>query len=93
MYISFLPLAHGFERFMMHLGIANMLTIGFFQGDILKLREDLQVLKPTFMICVPRLLHKFHDSIQASIANLTGFKKLLAENAIKAKMENVSTKA
>ena len=68
MYISFLPLAHCFERFMMFLCMTKKIRIGFYQGDVLKLKDDLQEFKPTLMICVPRLLNRFYDLIQAGIA-------------------------
>jgi len=35
--------------------------VGFFQGDITGLKEDLAVLKPTVIIFVPRLLNRLYD--------------------------------
>lgn len=66
-YISYLPLAHSLERFMWSCCFAMKLQYGFFQGDILKLREDLAVLKPTIMVSVPRLYNKFYDVMQQRI--------------------------
>jgi long-chain acyl-CoA synthetase len=60
-YISYLPLAHVFERFMMTSCLAYKLQYGFYQGDVLKIREDLAALKPTIMISVPRLYNRFYD--------------------------------
>ncbi|KAJ3335648.1 Long chain acyl-CoA synthetase 7 peroxisomal, partial [Kappamyces sp. JEL0680] len=55
MYISYLPLAHVLERIvqvtLMYLGA----TIGFYQGDTLKLMDDMAVLQPTLFASVPRL--------------------------------------
>ena len=60
-YISYLPLAHVFERFMYGLCFASGVQIGFFQGDVFKLKEDLAELKPTIMASVPRLFNRFYD--------------------------------
>lgn len=43
-YISYLPLAHVFERFMYLAMVAHGVGVGFYQGDVFKLKEDLAVL-------------------------------------------------
>ncbi len=62
-YISYLPLAHVFDR----LGVYGVMSIGaqvgFFGGQILKIIDDLQVLQPTIFASVPRLLNKVYDRI------------------------------
>ncbi len=63
-YYSYLPLAHVFERCILLLAVANKMKIGFYQGDVLKLKEDLAILRPTFMISVPRLYNRFYDLMQ-----------------------------
>lgn len=62
-YFSYLPLAHVFERCLFLVAMAFKMRLGFYQGDVLRLREDLAVLRPTFMISVPRLLNRFYDGI------------------------------
>ncbi len=37
--------------------------IGFYQGDIRKLTDDLQTLKPTIFVTVPRLLNRMYDKV------------------------------
>ena len=37
--------------------------IGFFQGDIKKLSEDLKELKPTLFCTVPRLLNRVYSVV------------------------------
>ena len=69
--ISYLPLAHMMERIACHTLLSVGAAIGFFQGDILKLREDLAVLKPTIFISVPRLFNRFYDLITQQLAELT----------------------
>ena len=57
----------------------------------MKLTEDLQALKPTVMICVPRLLTRFYDLIQAKLHALTGVKKRIADRGVKTKIYNMET--
>jgi len=45
---------------------------GFYGGDVLKLTSDMQVLKPSFFISVPRLFNKFYDKIKAMLNDKTG---------------------
>ncbi|XP_032383984.1 long-chain-fatty-acid--CoA ligase 1 isoform X2 [Etheostoma spectabile] len=61
--LSFLPLAHMFERVVEGLMIVNGARIGFFQGDIRLLSDDLNMLKPTVFPVVPRLLNRMYDKI------------------------------
>lgn len=78
-YISYLPLAHVFERLLMLTCVSYYVQYGFYQGDVMKLREDLAELKPTLMISVPRLFNRFYDVMQAKIKELTGFKRTLCD--------------
>uniref|UniRef100_A0A673C8P4 Arachidonate--CoA ligase n=1 Tax=Sphaeramia orbicularis TaxID=375764 RepID=A0A673C8P4_9TELE len=62
-HISYLPLAHMFERVVQGVMIAHGARIGFFQGDIRLLMDDLAALKPTVFPVVPRLLNRMYDKI------------------------------
>ncbi|KAM6969807.1 long-chain-fatty-acid--CoA ligase 6 [Aplochiton taeniatus] len=61
--ISFLPLAHMFERLIESVVYCHGGRIGFFQGDIRLLSEDMKALKPTIFPVVPRLLNRMYDKI------------------------------
>jgi long-chain acyl-CoA synthetase len=69
-YISYLPLAHVFERLIILTSLAIKMQVGFYQGDVLKLTQDLAVLRPTVMVSVPRLYNRFYDLMQAKIKEL-----------------------
>ncbi|XP_019591692.1 long-chain-fatty-acid--CoA ligase 1 isoform X5 [Rhinolophus sinicus] len=69
-HISFLPLAHMYEQIMMCVMLCHGAKIGFFQGDIRLLMDDLKVLQPTIFPVVPRLLNRMFDRIFAQ-ANTT----------------------
>lgn len=85
-YLSYLPLAHVFERIVISLCFYKAVKIGIYSGDVQKLKYDLEDLKPTVFASVPRLYNRFYDLIQASIKKLTGFKRTLVEKAIAAKL-------
>ncbi|XP_038610895.1 long-chain-fatty-acid--CoA ligase 1 isoform X2 [Tachyglossus aculeatus] len=62
-HISFLPLAHMYERLMQTAMLCHGAKIGFFQGDIRLLMDDLKALQPTIFPVVPRLLNRMFDKI------------------------------
>lgn len=66
-YINYLPMAHIMERAVINAFMHFNVTIYFFSGDILKLKEDLAIFKPTIFLSVPRIYNKFYDSIKAGI--------------------------
>uniref|UniRef100_A0AAR2J6W1 Long-chain-fatty-acid--CoA ligase n=1 Tax=Pygocentrus nattereri TaxID=42514 RepID=A0AAR2J6W1_PYGNA len=62
-HISYLPLAHMFERVVECVILVHGARIGYFQGDIRLLMDDLKTLKPTVFPVVPRLLNRMFDKI------------------------------
>ncbi|XP_075360172.1 long-chain-fatty-acid--CoA ligase 5 [Mycteria americana] len=64
--ISYLPLAHMFERVVQTVVYSCGAKVGFFQGDIKLLTDDMKTLKPTLFPVVPRLLNRIYDKIQSS---------------------------
>nr|XP_023473506.1 long-chain-fatty-acid--CoA ligase 6 isoform X9 [Equus caballus] len=61
--ISFLPLAHMFERVIQSVVYCHGGRVGFFQGDIRLLSDDMKALCPTIFPVVPRLLNRMYDKI------------------------------
>nr|XP_010590837.1 long-chain-fatty-acid--CoA ligase 1 [Loxodonta africana] len=82
-YISFLPLAHMYEQMLKCIMLCHGAKIGFFQGDIRLLMDDLKVLQPTVFPVVPRLLNRMFDRIFGQ-ANTT-LKRWLLDFASKRK--------
>uniref|UniRef100_A0A670Y016 Arachidonate--CoA ligase n=1 Tax=Pseudonaja textilis TaxID=8673 RepID=A0A670Y016_PSETE len=62
-HISYLPLAHMFERMVQSVVYCHGGRIGFFQGDIRLLSDDMKALRPTIFPVVPRLLNRMYDKI------------------------------
>ena len=58
--------------------------IGYSTGDLLKLPEDCQLLKPTNVPFVPRLLNRIYDRTKNEIGN-SKLKQFLLNKAIAAK--------
>ncbi|XP_027283298.1 long-chain-fatty-acid--CoA ligase 6 isoform X5 [Cricetulus griseus] len=85
--ISFLPLAHMFERVIQSVVYCHGGRVGFFQGDIRLLSDDMKALRPTIFPVVPRLLNRMYDKIfyQAD----TSLKRWLLEFAAKRKQAEV----
>ncbi|KAJ4771909.1 Long-chain acyl-CoA synthetase 6 [Rhynchospora pubera] len=84
-YLSYLPLAHIYERAyqvaMTHYGV----SIGFYQGDNLKLMDDLAVLRPTVFASVPRLYNKIYAGIINAVKQSGGLKEKLFNAAFNSK--------
>ncbi|XP_038858141.1 long-chain-fatty-acid--CoA ligase 1-like isoform X3 [Salvelinus namaycush] len=67
--ISYLPLAHMFERMIQVSMLCHGARVGFYQGDISLLMDDIKTLKPTFFPVVPRLLNRIYDKILGSVTS------------------------
>ncbi|NXB10214.1 ACSL5 ligase, partial [Cnemophilus loriae] len=85
--ISYLPLAHMFERVVQAVVYSCGAKVGFFQGDIRLLSDDMKTLKPTLFPVVPRLLNRVYDQIQSG-AN-TPLKRYLLNFAVFMKMSEI----
>uniref|UniRef100_A0A7S3PCP5 Long-chain-fatty-acid--CoA ligase n=1 Tax=Aplanochytrium stocchinoi TaxID=215587 RepID=A0A7S3PCP5_9STRA len=95
-HLSYLPLPHVFERGVMHSVFYGGGRVGFYQGDTLKILEDIQALRPTIFPSVPRLLNRVYDKIIAGVQEAGGIKQWLFEKALASKiaaMKNGSLKS
>eukprot|EP00658_Telonema_sp_P-2_P035592 TRINITY_DN25853_c0_g2_i1.p1 TRINITY_DN25853_c0_g2~~TRINITY_DN25853_c0_g2_i1.p1 ORF type:complete len:653 (+),score=193.98 TRINITY_DN25853_c0_g2_i1:116-1960(+) len=84
-HLSYLPLPHVFERAIQVSVVFGGGCIGFYQGDTLKILEDLAALRPTIFPSVPRLLNRVHDKILAGVEEAGGIKAMLFKQALAAK--------
>ncbi|CAL5383142.1 unnamed protein product [Camellia sinensis] len=60
-FLSYLPLAHIFDRVIEELFISIGSSIGFWRGDVKLLIEDIRELKPTVLCAVPRVLDRIYS--------------------------------
>jgi long-chain acyl-CoA synthetase len=87
--ISYLPLAHIYERVSEHGAFFTGVGIGYFHGDILGLVDDMKVLRPTGFISVPRLYNRFGAGIRAAAVDVPGVKGSLGKHIIQTKIANM----
>lgn len=74
---SYLPLAHCFEKADTYNTLNLGCSIGYFGGDVTRLFEDMEILKPTYFPTVPRLLARFHNVVTNQISKAGTIVKLL----------------
>ena len=84
-HLSYLPLAHVFERLVLMVMVLTKGRYGIFGGDVRQIKEDLGILKPDIFVSVPRLYNKFFETIQTNLRAATGIKAKLANRAMEAK--------
>ncbi|XP_071130914.1 long-chain-fatty-acid--CoA ligase 1-like [Mytilus edulis] len=89
-HLSYLPLAHNFERGMNVVMYMHGCQVGFSCGDIRKLPEDLQSLKPQFFPTVPRLLNRIYDKVLAATKS-SALKRWLFNLALSEKMKEIQS--
>lgn len=88
-HISYLPLAHIFERIVMTALTTVGASVGFYQGDTMKILEDLAVLKPTIFVSVPRLLNRVYDKILSGVKEDGAVSKFIFDWAYAAKRDKL----
>ena len=88
-HISFLPLAHIFERMVISGFMGVAAKVGFISGSVrTTLMEDMSLLGPTLLFTVPRVLQTIRMKIFDGFNKLSGWKKKLAYKAYHTKLEN-----
>ncbi|OMJ17647.1 Long-chain-fatty-acid-CoA ligase 1, partial [Smittium culicis] len=91
--VSFLPLAHAYDRYFENYITLRGGIIGYYCGDITKILEDTRQLQPTSFTGVPRLLTRFYDAISASTINSPNpIIRKISQMGAKIKIENLHSK-
>ncbi|KAM3290587.1 long chain acyl-CoA synthetase 6, peroxisomal isoform X1 [Capsicum chacoense] len=88
-YISYLPLAHIYERANQISAAYFGVAIGFYQGDNLKLMDDLVTLRPTVFSSVPRLYNRIYAGITNAVQTSGVLKQRLFNAAYNSKKQAV----
>ncbi|CAH1451552.1 unnamed protein product [Lactuca virosa] len=88
-YLSFLPLAHIFDRVIEECFIYHGASIGFWRGDVKLLIEDIGELKPTIFCAVPRVLERIYSGLQHKVSSGSYFKYKLFNLAYSYKLHNM----
>ncbi|AQK58797.1 Long chain acyl-CoA synthetase 2 [Zea mays] len=88
-YFSYLPLAHIFDQVIENYCISKGASIGFWQGDIRYLMEDVQVMKPTIFCGVPRVYDRIYTGINMKIQSGGMIARHLFQYAYNYKLANM----
>lgn len=87
--ISYLPLAHIYERVAQHTAFAAGTRIGFFHGNALELVDDLKQLRPSSFTSVPRVYNRFGASIKAATTEAPGFRGSFSRYVLDTKLASL----
>ncbi|XP_051925129.1 long-chain-fatty-acid--CoA ligase 1 isoform X2 [Hippocampus zosterae] len=87
--ISYLPLAHMFERMIQVSMFCHGARVGFYQGNISLLMDDMKTLKPTLFPVVPRVLNRIYDKILGSVTS--PLRRALLHFAVRRKQAELSS--
>jgi long-chain acyl-CoA synthetase len=74
--LSFLPLCHVYERMLNYLYQYLGISI-YYAESLATITDNIKEIHPDMMCCVPRLLEKIYDKIQASGRKLKGLKRMI----------------
>ncbi|CAI5997458.1 unnamed protein product [Closterium sp. NIES-65] len=89
MYLSYLPLAHIFDRSAEELITYFGGAIGFWRGDVKLLTEDIAELRPTFFCGVPRIFDRIYAGVKAKVEAAGGISKFLFDLAYSRKQARI----
>lgn len=89
-YLSYLPLAHIFDRVVEELFISTGASIGYWRGDVKLLAEDIKDLKPTLLCAVPRVLERIYSGMMEKISSSSTLKRTIFNIAYSYKLSNMN---
>eukprot|EP00922_Rhytidocystis_sp_ex-Travisia-forbesii_P055007 GHVS01081476.1.p1 GENE.GHVS01081476.1~~GHVS01081476.1.p1 ORF type:complete len:616 (-),score=106.74 GHVS01081476.1:369-2216(-) len=88
-HLSYLPLAHVFERIVDNVLFACGAKIGYFGGDAHKLMDDLSELRPTVFVSVPRLFNRINDKVAEGVRDKSYLSQALFSTALRSKINRI----
>lgn len=88
--LSYLPLAHVFERYLESGVLMHGGKIGFFSGDPRKLLDDAAALRPTIFPMVPRVVNRIYGRIN-SLVGESGLKRKIFNFCLGRKMASLKS--
>ena len=88
-HLSYLPLAHIFEATIQAFIAAQGAKCAYYQGNVKKLAEDWQTVRPTLLAGVPRVFNKTYEKFKLGVSKMGGVKKVLVDKATNAATKNI----
>ncbi|KAL0464907.1 UNVERIFIED_CONTAM: Long chain acyl-CoA synthetase 4 [Sesamum latifolium] len=89
-FLSYLPLAHIFDRVIEELFISKGASIGFWHKDIKQLLDDIKELKPTVLCAVPRVLDRIYAGLVGKLSSAGVLRHTLFNAAYSYKLRYMS---
>ncbi|KAJ1561095.1 hypothetical protein HK405_004940, partial [Cladochytrium tenue] len=87
--ISYMPMAHIYERGLISIEMMTGCRVGFYRGDAKYLIEDIVTLRPTVLCSVPRVWNRVADSIKLKVSLGSPLSKAIFQTAYNAKLEHL----
>jgi len=81
--LSFLPLAHAFERFAGYYLVIYMGRTIAYAESLEKITENFREVQPRFAVCVPRVFEKIYAKIDSGVKSSPAWKRRLFDWAVK----------
>jgi len=72
-------------------GLISGGSVGYYQGDVDKLIDDIQALRPTVFVGVPRVFQRIYDRVQETIKESLYHRRKLFEYAYASKLEGLKS--
>ncbi|KAL3128877.1 acyl-CoA synthetase [Cryptosporidium hominis] len=91
-HLSYLPMAHIFERLIVMNAYYLGIPIGIFSGSVTRLMSDSQELKPTILVCVPQVLTRIIQTVNDKISQSNFLVRTVFHKALKQKESIIKTK-
>jgi len=85
-HISYLPLAHMYEKLVELIFLVRGARIGYWSGDTLTLLDDIATVRPTVFMGVPRVYQKFQDKIMMGVNEANFLRRYLFNKAYDSKV-------
>lgn len=81
-FLSFLPLSHTFERTCGYYGAMMCGSTTVYARSIQQLAEDIQIVKPTVIVSVPRIFERIYDRLQDQLRKQSLLKRSIFNLAV-----------
>ncbi len=88
-FMSYLPLAHIFDRVVEETFLIGGGAVGYWRGSPLKLLEDVAELKPTIFAGVPRIFDRIYSKVFSGVQSAGFIKKWLFNTGVKRKWSQI----
>ncbi|OMJ92308.1 hypothetical protein SteCoe_4970 [Stentor coeruleus] len=81
-YLMYLPHSHIFDRCFFYFIVNGGGRVGIYSGDYNNIKSDLESLRPTIFISVPKMFNRFYELINQKFNETTGLSKNLLTKAL-----------